>query len=106
MKVAKAVNLDDEFKPKAVVLDLFGGIGSALVCLKRLGISISRVVHVEHDKVANQVYNHWHNAGKDNIEHISIHSFDKMEREYAKFVEKHGRKYRPWRMTTNEPNLI
>jgi hypothetical protein len=33
--------------------DLFAGIGSGIVALKRAEISIKRIIHVEHDKVAN-----------------------------------------------------
>jgi hypothetical protein len=33
--------------------DLFAGIGSGIIALKRAGISIKRIIHVEHDKVAS-----------------------------------------------------
>ena len=39
----------------AVVLDVFAGIGTGVVVLKRLGIGIQKVIHVEHDKVATHV---------------------------------------------------
>jgi hypothetical protein len=40
--------------------NLFGGVGSAIVVLKRLGIAVSKFIHVEHDKVAAHVcrWNH------------------------------------------------
>lgn len=38
-----------------VVLDLFGGVGTALLVLKRLKIPIKKVIHVEHDLVATFV---------------------------------------------------
>jgi hypothetical protein len=36
--------------------NLFGGIGTSIVVLKRLGISIQKIIHVEHDKVATHVF--------------------------------------------------
>ena len=41
---------------KAIVLDCFAGIGAGLVCLKRLGIAIKKVIVVEHDPVSMFVY--------------------------------------------------
>lgn len=38
-----------------VVLDLFGGVGTALLVLKRLKLPIRKVIHVEHDLVATFV---------------------------------------------------
>jgi hypothetical protein len=32
---------------------MFAGIGSGIVALKRLGIPIKTIIHVEHDPVAN-----------------------------------------------------
>ena len=32
---------------------MFAGIGSGIVALKRLGIPMKRIIHVEHDPVAN-----------------------------------------------------
>ena len=46
----------------AVVLDLFGGIGSGQLALKRLGIPLARVIHVEHDKLATHVCRSNHDA--------------------------------------------
>jgi hypothetical protein len=59
-----------------VVLDLFAGIGSAAVVLKKLGLPIRRIVHVEHDPVANYVsqFNH----KNDGIEHIYIETFEEV----------------------------
>jgi hypothetical protein len=42
-------------KEGLVVLDLFGGVGTALVVLKRLKLPIKKVIHVEHDLVATFV---------------------------------------------------
>lgn len=79
-----------------VVLDLFGGIGSAIVALKRLKIDIRKVVHVEHDKVANYVYKYWNcsEGGQhhDGIEHVFIASFEAFQRNLNQILEKHGRK--------------
>lgn len=36
--------------------NMFGGIGSAIVALKKLKIAISMIIHVENDKVATTVY--------------------------------------------------
>jgi site-specific DNA-cytosine methylase len=33
--------------------DMFAGIGSGIVALKRLGIQMQTIIHVEHDPVAN-----------------------------------------------------
>ena len=56
------------------VLDLFSGIGSGTVVLKRLGLPIHTIVHVEHDPVAVEVckYNH----KKDGINHVYIETFE------------------------------
>jgi hypothetical protein len=32
---------------------MFAGIGSGIVALKRLGINMKKIIHVEHDPVAN-----------------------------------------------------
>ena len=86
-----------QVQPKAaVVLDLFGGIGSSVVVLKRLKIAMTKVVHVEHDKVANYVYKYWHcykgnKKDKDGIEHIFISSFDTFEHRLTRIMEEHGR---------------
>ena len=80
-------------KKPAVVVDLFGGIGAAIVCLKRLQIAIKTVIHVEHDKVANAVYKYWHNHDVDGINHIFISKFEDFERNIDHWLEKHGRKF-------------
>ena len=81
----------------AVVVDLFGGIGSAVVVLKRLKIAIAKVIHVEYDKVANYVYKYWNcpkgnnQKSKDGIEHIFIPSFEIFEHRLTSIMEEHGR---------------
>jgi hypothetical protein len=32
---------------------MFAGIGCAIIALKRLGIAMKKIIHVEHDAVAN-----------------------------------------------------
>jgi hypothetical protein len=54
--------------------DMFGGIGGSIVALKRLNIGMSRIIHVDHDKIATHVhlwnpsYNREFPA--ENIEHV------------------------------------
>lgn len=76
---------------EAVVVDLFGGIGSALVCLKRIGIAIRVVIHVDHDKIANVVYRH--NHADDGIKHVIVEKLDEFEEKLDYLSEKYGRKY-------------
>lgn len=88
----------DNLRP-AVVLDVFAGVGAALVVLKRLGIDISKVVHVEHDEIATHVvrrnHDRQHNSDAldDGIEHVYLSKFEEMERNIDQFVNEHGRKY-------------
>jgi len=94
-------------KKRAVVMDLFGGIGAAVVCLKRLGIGMSKVIHVEHDKIANHVYSYCHHkrskdhdgiedmkhgAPPDGIKHVQALKFEKVEMNLEQIMEIHGRK--------------
>jgi len=60
------------------VLDLFGGIGSGIVALKKLGLPITKVVHCEHDPVATYVCQHNHDLKDDGIEHIHINEFEEI----------------------------
>ncbi|KAL7571822.1 hypothetical protein ACA910_002907 [Epithemia clementina (nom. ined.)] len=59
----RARRIPDHEKPKAVVLDLFSGIGTSIVALKRLSIGIRTIIHVEWDKVATHVYRSNHDPG-------------------------------------------
>ena len=56
------------------VLDLFSGIGSGTVVLKRLGLPIHTIIHVEHDPVAVEVCKYNHNG--DGINHVYIETFE------------------------------
>ncbi len=80
----------------AVVVDLFAGVGSAVVVLKRLNIAISKIIHVEHDKVANYVYKYWNSLeGRqedDGIEHIVIPAFETFQDNLQELLKEHGRK--------------
>ena len=87
---------------KAVVLDAFTGIGTGTVVLKRLGIAMSKIIHVEHDKVATHLhkYNHDRNYNPDlpddgGIEHVyNYRSWeDLVDNQTAEdFLNEHGRK--------------
>jgi hypothetical protein len=93
---AKVVQKRQNDLRPAVVLDVFAGIGAALVVLKRLRIDMSKVVHVEHDEIANHVvrrnHDHQHNASlsDDGIEHVSISTFQEMEGSIDQFLQEHG----------------
>lgn len=58
------------------VLDLFCGIGSGTVVLKKLKIPLGAVVHVEHDPVAVAVSKFHH--GTDGIQHIYVETFEEL----------------------------
>jgi site-specific DNA-cytosine methylase len=78
-----------------VVVDLFGGIGAGVICLKRLKIAIKTVIHVEHDKVANHVFKYWHanNSNKDDgINHVAIPTFEEFEERLDDLLKEYGRK--------------
>jgi Site-specific DNA methylase len=56
------------------VLDLFCGIGSGMVVLKKLKIPLCTVVHVEHDPVAVEVCKFRHE--NDGIRHVYVEAFE------------------------------
>lgn len=78
------------------VLDLFSGIGSGSVVLKKLRIPLKKVVHVENDPVAVKVcqFNHQ----KDGIEHVYIDTFEEIygendegdKKQIASLINDHG----------------
>lgn len=72
-------------KKKLHVLDLFSGIGSSVVVLKRLGLPLNTIVHVEHDPVAQYVckYNH----KDDGIQHVYFDTFEEVFGENNEFDE-------------------
>lgn len=96
-KFAQVVQKRKQNLRPAVVLDVFAGVGAALVVLKRLGIAMSKVVHVEHDKIATHVVRHNHDkhynpeAPDDGIVHVYIPTFEEMEGNVEQFLQDHGR---------------
>lgn len=77
------------------IIDLFGGIGAGVVCLKRLKIKILKIVHVEHCQVANAVYKHSHCRPENlsEIPHEFIRRFEDFEMKLndpAKFEADYG----------------
>lgn len=100
-------DLEDGTKKRrpAVVLDAFAGVGTGIVTLKRLGIAISKIIHVEHDKVASHVHKYNHDPAynpdlKDDGDIKHVYEYRKWEDLYkeplvdsiGEFVEKHGRR--------------
>jgi site-specific DNA-cytosine methylase len=63
-------------KTPIVLLELFSGIGSGIVALKKLGIAIKTVITVEHDSVAHFVYKYNCNQN-DSIEHLHVEKLKK-----------------------------
>jgi site-specific DNA-cytosine methylase len=78
---------------------LFAGIGSVIVCLKRLGIAIEKIIHVEHDKVATHVYRCMHDSSynelvlDDGISHVYFEKFEDFESNLDTILSEHERKY-------------
>uniref|UniRef100_A0A7S2LD16 DNA (cytosine-5-)-methyltransferase n=1 Tax=Skeletonema marinoi TaxID=267567 RepID=A0A7S2LD16_9STRA len=78
------------------VLELFSGIGSGTLALKKLRIPLDTVVHCDHDPIANEVcrFNHQ----RDGIKHVCIDTFEEIygegsepdEYKVAKLVDDHG----------------
>jgi hypothetical protein len=80
-------------KRRATVIDAFCGIGSGLVCLKRLGISLKSVISIEHDQVAHRVFEHHHNSTRDEgVTYRSLDRFEELEDRLDEFLQEYGRK--------------
>jgi hypothetical protein len=84
----------------AVVIDAFGGIGAAIVALKRLNIAMHKVIHIEQDMVAMHVARDCHdrsyNEGlpPDGIqEHVYESKFENVFNNLDSFMSKHGRTF-------------
>ncbi len=83
-----------------VVLDVFSGIGSAIVALKKLRIAISTVISVEHDPVARWVSRYNHDKAyndclkeeeKDSIRYVYDYTtFEDLEENIADVINKFG----------------
>jgi len=89
------------------VLDCFAGIGTAVLILKKLGVNIRTVIHVEHDKVATHVYRWNHDSTynqqteDDGINHVYLKSFEKI---YHCNPDKQQQKFHKlWRKAENRP---
>lgn len=74
-----------------VVLDLFSGIGSAALCLKRVGIKMKTIISVDHDPLAHLVnkYNH----RKDGILHVYKEKFEYILENVGDILSKYGREW-------------
>lgn len=68
------------------VLDLFSGIGSSAVVLKKLRLPLHTMVHIEHDPVARFVceYNH----KNDGINHVYFNTFEEVFGEEVEFDDR------------------
>ena len=77
-------------KRGAIVVDLFAGIGAGLLCLKRTGIKIDKVIHVEHCRVANAVYRD-HHGQPDGQNNVFLRTFEQFTNELQDLMIKHGR---------------
>ena len=91
-----AAEMNPLHKRGCVVLDLFAGIGTTVVALKRLGISLDKVIHCEVDKVATHVYTENHGPASDEtLVHVDrfeeiFQKDEKNEIDINNFMEKHG----------------
>jgi hypothetical protein len=87
-----------QLKKQAVVLDLFGGIGAATVVLKKLGIAMRKIIHVDHDPVAQHVYRSNHDTSygvttnEDGIKYVCglYERFEDVEQLCEDLVRDHG----------------
>jgi hypothetical protein len=88
---------------------MFGGIGTSIISLKRIGITMKKIIHVDHDQIANHVHRWNHDPTyadlrnenenhDDNFQHHieHVYEYDRFEDIYnhlESFLEKHGRMY-------------
>ena len=87
--------LSQKQKTRATVMEVFAGIGSGLVALKRLGIDVKKVISVEHDDFANYVRKVNHSFhDKDNFIKYddNIKKFEELEQTYDEVLKRHGGK--------------
>jgi hypothetical protein len=101
-KLCEEVKKDEKKLRPAVVLDAFAGVGTGILVLKRLGIAMKKIIHVEKDLVASHVHRYNHDTSYNEtlpddggIEHV--YEYTKWE-DLADndvlddFLKKHGRK--------------
>lgn len=78
----------------AVVLEVFAGVGSGLIALKRSKIDIRTVISVEHDELANYVrkQNHQENGHNQtaDIKFKEILTFEELEDSYGSILNEYG----------------
>ena len=75
-------------KKSAVVLEVFSGIGSGVLALKRLGIAISTLIVVEHDPIAAFVCKSNHEKDVEN--YCYIEKFEDLVVDIENIVDKYG----------------
>ena len=84
---------------KLTVLDLFSGIGSGTVVLKKLGIPLKTIVHVDHDPVADYVnkFNHKKSAigiqvmePDDGVEHFYFEKYEYVNENIQELIQQYG----------------
>jgi hypothetical protein len=94
----KVQAIKESDRRRVVVLDAFAGVGTGIVALKRLGIDIAKVIHVEHDKVATHVYRWNHDPTynlelpEDDIQHVFVEKWEQFEDNWISLWDEHGRK--------------
>mmetsp|Transcript_22249 Transcript_22249/g.34247 ORF Transcript_22249/g.34247 Transcript_22249/m.34247 type:complete len:599 (-) Transcript_22249:360-2156(-) len=95
----QAVTREEHRKSKrAVVLDVFAGIGAGVVALKRLGIDIKKVIHIEIDPVCTHVFKQNHDCKynndlvNDDISYVydAYSRFEDVESDIEGLLEKYG----------------
>ena len=95
----KKIKQEESTRQGITVIDVFSGIGTAVLCLMRNSISIRKVIHVDHDKVATHVsrfnldleYNDKAKFGCKDIQHIYDYcSFDALRENILGICEQHG----------------
>lgn len=95
--LCEKVSSNETPRRRAVVLDAFAGVGTGIVVLKRLGIDIAKIVHVEHDKVATHVYRWNHDPSynnldlpDDDIDHVFVDEWETFEAGWETYCKDHG----------------
>ena len=82
--------------------------------MKRLGIQIQKIIHVEHDKIATHVYRSNHDASysdfaiadNDGIHHVYIPSFEALKKEFEENPHAFMKKYGPIDIVIGGPPCV